>query len=316
MASFLKHLSRFAAVLALYLAAGFALNEWAFDGPPYQPPEPASVLIAGASHMRLGIDPAILGGAVNVAQNGEPYFLTLGKLRYLLDSIPEVDTVLLGYTPLDLSTFNDRKLLDRRWAWTMFERFDGFVDWKELDGVPLDRWELAVSRVQNRLFVSRRAARSFVSWLESGTVLYPFIGGYEAFEGSRLSPQNLEAVIERHFRVNGAPAEASAVLVDYLWRIVRLCQAREVQLVLVATPLHPSYRALVPDGIAQAWRELMDLLAREPGVRVLDFTALIDEDRYFANCDHVNVDGAAELSIRLRDELRSRRPPNLPEPGP
>lgn len=311
MTIFLRQLGRFAAGLTLYLGLGFAVNQWALHGPPYRPPEPPSVLIAGASHMRLGVNPAILGGAVNVAQNGEPYYLTLGKLRYLLDSLPEVETVLLGYSPHDLSTFNDHKLLDRRWAWTMFERFDGFVDWKSLDGVPIGRRELAASRVRNRLFISGPAVRALVRRVEGRPAHYPFIGEYEAFEGSRLSPQNLAAVVERHFRVNGAPAEVSAISVEYLRRIVRLCQARGVELVLVTTPLHPSYRPLVPPTIAQAWRDLADSLAREPGVRVLDFTTLIDEDRYFANCDHLNTDGAALLSRRLRDLLH----PGLPAPA-
>ena len=89
-------------------------------------------------------------------------------------------------------------------------------------------------------------------------------------------------------------------------RMAALCRKRGISLVLVATPLRPSYRAEQnPAQTADMLRRIERVAARFPQtVRFLDFAA---DPAFTANdfydADHLNRAGAAKLSLKVKGAI-------------
>jgi hypothetical protein len=80
------------------------------------------VLIAGDSHTEKAINPIFFFSAINISQDAEPYYITYWKLlKYL--SIHATDTIFVGFSYHNLSSFQDKKLSDKVWSEEMLEEF-------------------------------------------------------------------------------------------------------------------------------------------------------------------------------------------------
>ena len=67
-----------------------------------------------------------------------------------------------------------------------------------------------------------------------------------------------------------------------------------VELVFLATPLHPSYKAGIPEDISQTYRQKMEQL-KSDHVHVAEIDAMdwVFEDGHYIDGDHLNADGAS-----------------------
>lgn len=115
---------------------------------------------------------------------------------------------------------------------------------------------------------------------------------------------------------NGAERAATNHYTDYsaavaneqcLQRIANFCCERGIRLLLVSTPLRPSYRQnQLPEQLADMHQRIQNLLHHFPQVVYLDYSA---DPRFGANdfydSDHLCREGASKLSSLLKESIDS-----------
>ena len=121
----------FALLLFLFFSINTVINVLIFSK---QKPSLGSfnVLIAGDSHPLRSLNPELFKNAVNISQRGEPYVLTYWKLKKVLNNyLP--DTLILGYSTHNLSSFNDLKFSEDKWSVEMFKRCYPIQELSDID---------------------------------------------------------------------------------------------------------------------------------------------------------------------------------------
>lgn len=108
--------------------------------------------------------------------------------------------------------------------------------------------------------------------------------------------------------LNGVKVDIEPEGVEQLRSLVRLCQERQISLLLVYSP---EYREM--QNLTTNRREIFDLfaqLAREQGIALWDYSAdpLSTDRSAFYNSQHLNAQGAARFSASLAERIRKEFP--------
>ena len=63
----------------------------------------------------------MLENAINVCQSAENYIITFWKLKKIITKV-EPEKVIIGFSPHNISNFNDLKFNNEKWRLEMFKR--------------------------------------------------------------------------------------------------------------------------------------------------------------------------------------------------
>ena len=92
----------------------------------------------------------------------------------------------------------------------------------------------------------------------------------------------------------------STLMVEYLKRIIQLCEEHGVDLTLYNAPLHASFKSRIPGQAITDFAQVRDqLLARFPKLHYVDHVDESLPNESFGDGDHVNSLGAAVVTGRL-----------------
>lgn len=289
MRTFLSKVVLFSVVMAVVFAANAVVNLFMFRNGSLPFSEP-SVLIVGDSHLAKGLDAGQLPSTINISQAFEPYPLMYWKLAYVLDRmIP--DTVIIGFTHHHLSTFNDIKFSDDRYADEVLGRSYIIGRFDRMGGVEVDR-----------LVLMRKWFRRMCLFPQQHLDL--FITRFNNDKRSDVSSP--EKPMKRHFGEDNG-YEFSPICRAFLDSMVNICRINGVVPILAASPVHHSYLAAVPERFISAYEKAKDEMV-ERGVTVVDLTAHPLPDSCFLDTDHLNIHGAAAFKELLWSELNSPLP--------
>lgn len=249
----------------------------------------SSLLIIGDSHPLRSLNPYRFESALNISQFSEPYVITYWKLKKILET-NQVDSILMGFAPHNISAFNDYKFVDSKWSYGMFKKTYPIGNFRKLgQNIELDY-------------------NTYYKVLFRETCLYPknnhinYIGKYGNTKKSNIS--NWEAPIKRHFYRDGRDLGISNVAIQYLDSIVVLCKRNEIFLGLVNTPVHNSYIEKIPFTTLNRYNELKSNYIKN-NVFVFDKAENNYPDTFFHNPDHTNFYGAERFTNELIEILNT-----------
>ena len=247
-------------------------------------------LILGSSHAYYGLCPELLGrNAYNAAQVSQ----TLKYDEFILNryALPRLRAVVL--TVSDFSFYEE---LEGTPSWYLAGRYRMYMGCDYHSLASAYAWEAAAFPVfAKKLLALCRPPRE--RWSLRGQGLEYTLENRAADWDNGTT----RAAVNRYKDFShGAVNEAR------LCRMAALCRKRGISLVLVATPLRPSYRAEQnPAQTADMHRRIERVAARFPQtVRFLDFAA---DPAFTANdfydADHLNRAGAAKLSLKVKGAI-------------
>lgn len=267
---------------------------------------PIDVVLAGSSQVVWGMDPAVIAAETGQSVYNAGLFGATPIIHeeWLLETVlPKLrpSTVIVGLTSSD---FNDNGWLANRFVdeWrerqspTLRDRIGSLAggDWSALVRVRSHIREprTAVKAVRDRL-AGRRAGRAIV---------HPDANGFRAdlagavFDDSPGDRRRHQELVE-DFVIG--PRESAA-----LDRLIRRLQARQVQVLLVAMPVHPTFVASHPRGQADFDRFQAALVAtgRRLGVPVVDGLTGNVGDELFTDQSHLNGRGTGVLSSLVGEQ--------------
>lgn len=248
-------------------------------------------LILGSSHTYYGlIADTLHPAAYNAAQVSQTYSYDYFVLTAY--PFPRLRTVVLP-----LSDFSLYEELEGGPEWYLATRYRLYMDCPRhsrfgLYGFEFTAFKVFVEKLK-QLWRPRR-----MHWSERGTGLeYTLENRAAAWDNGAD-----RAAVNRHLDFARLAEKGE----PWLARIAAWCEARNVRLVLLSTPLRPSYRAAqLPAQTADTEARATRLLRRYPRtVRRID---LRDDPRFgatdFYDADHLSLQGAAKLSRLLRRYL-------------
>lgn len=258
-----------------------------------------SVLVIGDSHPECGLNPDAMKGVVNVSLSAEHYLLTYSKMKVLLDANPRIHTVILGYSFHNLNQFYDDFLKkdDHGQEW-----LDAYFPLLDAEGRDMVRAApgFLISRLKYHYGFPLRMDFPILYKLLRGTLRvsdFYFWGQFREGIKNLLEDKYLKRTIDIHFYQEGRVQGLSPLQIYYLFRMAEDCERRRVNLVLLMTPLHKTYRTNIPPGFLGFYRGLGEtLIRRYPRAQFWDFSELPLPDNFFRDSDHMSKDGAAYFS--------------------
>jgi hypothetical protein len=125
-----------------------------------------------------------------------------------------------------------------------------------------------------------------------------------------------EIVLPRHHRLqenmlgnNPDMAEDATACVE---RIIERLRAAELRIIFYTPPYYPAYTEGFDSATRQSMERIVLGLQRDHGIEYHDFSrdeAFMEHPEWFANCDHLNVEGARRFSRwRMRPAMESPPP--------
>lgn len=202
-----------------------------------------NVIIVGDSHPEKSLDTSYFNDTQNISQPGEPYVLTYWKLKKIFQSYTP-DTLIIGFAPQNITQYNDLKFSDDRWSSEMFKR-----------SYPIHE----LSKISDAIAVDYK---SFYKVLWKQTAFYPktnhinYIGNYSNHNQSDLSDSTF--AVKTHYYHNGAELKVSKMAINHLDSIIRLCNSKNIELIMTSNPVHKNYLKNIPDVIMNEYVELIN----------------------------------------------------------
>jgi hypothetical protein len=258
-------------------------------------PQDKNILILGDSHTEFAIDDNILPRSINVSQGATAYLYTYCELKKFLDENSHIDTLLLSfhYNILtkgaeDLWLFKDEFITNKIPKYFTLMGKDEFL-------IYLNNEAFIKSTLQIPIINVRAILRFFRVGSISYTDLY--IG-----EKGRLDRNKLQEDINRRNKVS--KSQQSEILSEhqrnYLLKIVELCKTKQVELILINTPIYDAQKY----GSTDKLNNFYDTYLK--GTKYWDYSGYPLPDSYYGDIEHLNYKGAEIFSSYLRDSLQSQ----------
>lgn len=109
MKSFLSNILKFLSIVLFLFLFSNLINYKYVKSKSWNIPDSVNVLFMGASQIELGIDPQYYPGSINLAKGSERYLYTYLKLKEIVSSRSQIDTLFLHFIPTDVWTGTDTK---------------------------------------------------------------------------------------------------------------------------------------------------------------------------------------------------------------
>lgn len=238
MKKFIKTLLLFITSITIAtVAVSFITKHWIVDS-MYSPKlfklsDAITTLIVGASDMEFSVDPQIIKNSCNTASPAENYFYSYYKLKFILTSNPQINTVILGFGYPGLTRASEKDLYGSN-AFTFYDRYFMLLDATGRRVVcGLNRYYL-VSLAKFHFGVPIEFYKSIDLLLpllrkNVDITTYPFWGGFQKDLNffKKIPRQDMKETIVRHYYINNKLVQQSDVLINYLEKIVSLCNEKK-----------------------------------------------------------------------------------------
>ncbi len=265
-------------------------------------------LIVGDSHAETSFDDKIIPNSRNIAFHAEHYLFTYFKLKRIIEANPQIENVILSYGPHNLSQGADVTLFSLGRNSRSFARYFMLLDKEGVDDtysptqnwrVNYLKWKLNIPfqlKLESKLLYKTALNRS-VNLND-----FPFIGKFYA--SSKHVFNDVTEPINGHYFENGNLLQKSNLALKYLFKIIELCEANKIKLVLINTPLHQDYRNKIPEYFTRLYANTTtEITSKHPSIQIFDYSELILPDSAFGDYHHVNSKGAKLVSQKIIYDL-------------
>lgn len=242
------------------------------------------VLVLGSSHTYYGIEPSLLSAhAFSLAQVSQTYDYDCALLRHY--ALPRLRWVVLPVSYFSLFERTDGDAAN----WHTASRYELYMGMRRYGWWERERWEAT----DFKAFAEKMKSlwqRPRMRWSGRGQ-------GREYVLEARAADWDDGAARARANTYGGLPTEQS-----HLEHIATVCRARRVRLMLVTTPVCPSFAAAEDARQVRLTDSVMTrFMGRHGEVTRLDLGhsgAFTAED--FFDGDHLNTRGARRLTLMVR----------------
>lgn len=270
-----------------------------------------NTIAAGDSHIMSAINPIYIDNVKNISDVGECYYYTFYKLKHYLGHNKSVNKVILSFSYHNISKdYIESWLYNDKRNYYYLDKYMMFIDKKERNILPMASNNFIVNMLKddyglpNNIYKNSFIIKGiFHKTLTEGDIN---CGGYENNGKSNITFLSQDKIDQRikglynYDKVTDFYDGSSKIMIDYLYKIIKLCADNNVTLYLLNTPLYSKYKSSIPKKAIEDFNNLVfDIIPKHKNVIYLDYSDLLLDVKYFNDSDHVNPTGAESLSRGL-----------------
>lgn len=246
--------------------------------PSYHINQNITIIVCGDSHIQAGINDSILDNSTNIALASQQYIYTYIVLRTLLATNPHINSVILGYSCHNLSSY--REEMDVLKEASQYSKYSLIID----NATSLLIFDYNIINICINML---QTVMTNIEYCFSEK--YPYIGKYYNSYGNNVSIEGLEETLNRHYFSNtGTCYIISRRQIHYLLEIVVLCSDMGVDLYLLNMPVTTQYYEAIPEKYIQQYYAIANWL----NVPLFDYHRYQLPDTCYGDVDHLNSYGA------------------------
>ena len=248
-------------------------------------------LILGDSHTECAIDDRLLKGSINLSSSADSYFYSYVKLRKFITENPQIDTVFLSYTYSSFYISKDTAwLLNAKHMASKFQRY--FSIYEKEDIVYLLKAN-SLAFIQANFFLVKGTMISIVrTFYKKKSFENLTLGGYKKLKRNKLELD----ILRISKNINTTLFVYSEKQVDFLFRISKFCVNRNIELILINTPIHKVLNDTYNEEKKFYFQLYKNKLKKHT---LIDYADYYIPDFAYADCGHLNFKGASIFSKQL-----------------
>jgi hypothetical protein len=264
--------------------------------------ETMKIGLLGNSHTFLSLHASIIPDSLNFGSLGEGYMVTYYKLKRILDREPDAFAVVI--LQVDLHSFSGGEFhqgKNYRWA--------QFIDYYDLASFSGDYIQHGREWIQYREFPYAGSAKDLAHAVSGPQGQEPDVGDtplLRDFSTVEDPERKAWSRAANHFKGQNWYDDRVA---HYFGRILDLCEAHNIHVVLVEFPVTEEYLAQAQTFLPlEEWRaRVAAAIEGRPGITHLRLRDLyFGQNQLFGDPDHLNAEGGVLFSTHVRDEMAQR----------
>jgi hypothetical protein len=273
--------------------------------------ENINTLIIGDSHPMTSLDPEIIRNSKNISLDSENYFFTYYKLKYFLNHNSKVENVILGFDAQNISKKNSERFLsyvpvERN----SYRRYYALLDYPGKNKIKSFRKYFIMAFLKYDMGIpinvyKDRYAFKYLFKRDLNESDFEFVGTFYRSEESNIDINEIRTkIIEYYYNDHMIYSGISDLNIEYLHKIMHLCEQNNVRLLLYRSPVLPTFKDLIPkDALLDFDKVKLDLLQGYKNTEFIDLLDLKLKREYFGDGDHVNALGAKVVSEMVYSNL-------------
>lgn len=244
----------------------------------------------GDSHIRYAIDDSMLSNSINLGNSSESVYFTYYKLKQLLNSNSSVETVYVGFSYHNISSYYDEYIYGQ-YSQSVAPNY--FYVLPLTEQLQMIKWNFKALPS----FMAATLKTGIRIWRNENT----FEGGFDnRFYDTAANRATMDKRLEHQFFTNDTLNSFSSLNIRYFDNIAELSQEYEVELIIVNTPLHAYYQSQLPQKFIDKYHALI----KSHNLRTIDMSHLeLSDSSYQKEGDLVSEEGAKSVTKEVQTSM-------------
>ena len=244
-------------------------------------------IVLGHSHSECAFNDSIITNFRNLSKAGEAYFYTYLKAKMIFEQNPKISTAFIEFSNNNIDKVMDKVIWGEKYMPHKFTQFSPFMN------------------IEEKILLLRKNYKSFsnafsislknrIGQIFNREFDYTYqIGGYLHLV-SNYNPDG----IDKKRREPNQNSKISESNINYLLKIIELCNKHLIRVVLVRSPLHEKYSGYQNESTYQ-----LILENQLKGIEFLDFSKFPLRNSEYGDLEHLNYKGAKIFSTWFEQML-------------
>lgn len=234
-----------------------------------------NILVLGDSQGQFCISDTITGNTYNLCRFGEGYLPNYLKLKKVLNSPNQIDTLLLIFTPLKTDKNADKTDFSPETVKHTLGKYYPFFTKEEIKLFPIP-------------YILQGVLRS---------VTYTDISFRSFGSSGMLYGNHIDTVIKKQAKKDNTneTVYGNKVELDYLDKIINLCNHHRIQVILFSPPIYQAEKFYDMDNFYEIYHQ------RYSNIPLCDMTEIAFPDSCMADINHLNIHGTRRISHEIKN---------------
>lgn len=243
-------------------------------------------IIVGDSHPAYAYNDSLIDNFKNTANPGESYFYSYIKTKLILEATPSIKTVFIELEDRQMNKSMDRWIWNENYILGDYQKYVSFMSLTDklllLKNNP--KWILSSA-------FTIAAKGRFQRLFKKEFFFTEKYGGY--MHSDRAKTDSLvNALSSKSQQPVHYTDSVSDINLYYLSTLINYCKKKELEVVLVRSPLHKAYRGEISELL---YRKILE--NQFNGLTYLDFSNFPLKNAEFGDFTHLNSNGARKFSV-------------------
>lgn len=301
-----------------------------FSDAAFKLPKDKHTVYFGDSHAMTSFDPEVIDGSFNASIDSETYFHTLFKMTALLNNNPQIKNVILSYSYHNLSIAENEHFLYGEKYYMLLDPGARELIRTAGNGKYLKyEYEFGDNIFENLWIDIQHSFNSALLWIKYDIGLpvaankylnffitlnqgipdlneHPLFPGIYKSNKTNLSSTVMNRTIDEEYFYKHEIG-SSDLMIESLNKMVENCHKKNVNMILVNTPLHPKFRNMIPDFYFELHKKCLDnIKTKFNNIHYFDYSFKHYPDSLFGDGDHLNAIGTSVFSNEINDLLKEQ----------